>query len=415
MMFLLLATIVVAAGMFFFSLSLTNDVRSTQGASSSSSSPVSEFWKKKKAKTNGPTNQPVVIYKTNQFHWSQVESSDYRKYIANLRAVGCPESTIRDIIITDIMRLYAVRRGQFYHNGREFKFWETEEKRKLKAKQLEEREKQLATIDKEIPIILRELLGINYEREMNKYFVDTDDDNRKLSFLSQEKRSSVLALRDEIEGMREKVTDNAPGGKLSAEDIAKLKKIEEYRLSKLGQLLTGPEFDQLELSTSDTAERLRKELVGFNPTEDEFRELYRLQREHDQKYAFVDSTNDEALREKEEDAQKVEEEILARLDANRAQDYARTKNPEYRNLAMFTEVYDLPSSTTQSLFEIEQAVKAEKQALLTAANLSEETRTEGLRAIQAETEKTVRRLLGDQLYGKFTQSAGDWIPKVSTN
>ena len=53
------------------------------------------------------------------------------------------DATLKDIILTDIMRLYAARRGQFYHNGREFKFWETNEKRKLKASELEEREKQL--------------------------------------------------------------------------------------------------------------------------------------------------------------------------------------------------------------------------------------------------------------------------------
>src|SRR6266446_3510341 len=32
------------------------------------------------------------------FLWSQIESADYREYIANLRAVGCPEQIIHDII-----------------------------------------------------------------------------------------------------------------------------------------------------------------------------------------------------------------------------------------------------------------------------------------------------------------------------
>jgi hypothetical protein len=45
-----------------------------------------------------------------QCHWSQIESSDYLVYIANLRAIGCPEQTIRDIIIADIDSLFASRR-----------------------------------------------------------------------------------------------------------------------------------------------------------------------------------------------------------------------------------------------------------------------------------------------------------------
>ena len=36
------------------------------------------------------------------FRWSQLESSDYRTYIANLRRVECPEQTIRDIISADL-------------------------------------------------------------------------------------------------------------------------------------------------------------------------------------------------------------------------------------------------------------------------------------------------------------------------
>src|SRR5438093_1592791 len=126
------------------------------------------------------SNAPTVIMLTNQFHWREVESADYHTYIANLRNIGCPEATIRDIILTDVMKLFAERRGQFYQNGREFKFWETSEKRALNARQLEEREKQLAKIDKEVPGILRDLLGVNYDREINKYFVDNRDDDRRL-------------------------------------------------------------------------------------------------------------------------------------------------------------------------------------------------------------------------------------------
>ncbi len=43
------------------------------------------------------------------FNWSAVESSDYPTYIANLRAIGCPEPTIRDIIKADVHSLYAAR------------------------------------------------------------------------------------------------------------------------------------------------------------------------------------------------------------------------------------------------------------------------------------------------------------------
>lgn len=47
------------------------------------------------------------------FRWSQLEpSKNYRAYIANLRAIGCPEQTIEDIVQGDVERTFAWERGQ---------------------------------------------------------------------------------------------------------------------------------------------------------------------------------------------------------------------------------------------------------------------------------------------------------------
>ena len=37
-----------------------------------------------------------------RINWASIESTTYHTYINNLRAIGCPEETVRDIIITDI-------------------------------------------------------------------------------------------------------------------------------------------------------------------------------------------------------------------------------------------------------------------------------------------------------------------------
>ena len=50
-------------------------------------------------------------------------------------------------------------------------------------------------------------------------------------------------------------------GKFSADDLAQLKEIEKYRQKKLSAMLSGPEFDQMELSMSPTAVRIAKSRV----------------------------------------------------------------------------------------------------------------------------------------------------------
>jgi len=351
---------------------------------------------------------PVVIYQTNQFNWRQVESSDYRTYIANLRGVGCPEATIKDIILTDIMKLFADRRGQFYQNGREFKFWETSEKRSLNARQLEEREKQLSKIDKELPSVLRELLGINYEREINKYFVDNHEDERRLSFVSEDKRSKLLALRDDVEKLKEHLFDQGQNGQPI--DPEQLKKIQEHRQQVLAQILTPEERVEYELRTSDTAERLRSQLVGFNPTEQEFREIYNLWQTHDEKFA-VGSPDDENAR---KDQQRIEEEIKNKLAPDRVVEYERTRSQDYQTLCFFAERYELPPTTVQALAEIKHIAENARQGLLAEPTMGNAERQAGLKAIQEETQRAIRQNLGEKLYPAYARNAGNWMDALGT-
>jgi hypothetical protein len=43
------------------------------------------------------------------FQWAMLESDDYQTYIANLRAVGCPEPVLRDLIAAELKELYVVQ------------------------------------------------------------------------------------------------------------------------------------------------------------------------------------------------------------------------------------------------------------------------------------------------------------------
>jgi hypothetical protein len=399
---------VLAAGYVFFSEYWGGQVKQDR----ESAQVELAAWKARAAEAS-VRPQPVVVYQSNAFHWSQLESTDYRQYIANLRAIGCPESTLRDIIMTDVMRLYAQRRGQYYQNGRPFKFWETDEKRKLKQTQLEEREKQLAQIDRELPAVLRELLGVNYEREINKYFVDTDEDNRRLAFLSDDKRSRLMALRDQFEGQRERVTHGLQNGALSPEDIEKLRKIDEEQDAALSALLSPQEKEEYQLSLSPTADHLRKELIGFNPGEDEFRALFRRQQAIDSAYAYQDMSDPTVRAAKAADEESMMSDVKAQLSPERAAALDRARDPDYQNLSLLTERFDLPSETSQTIVDMRQTAGDEKQQLLANKDIPPERVEAALKAIEAETERAVRETLGDKAYAQYSQSAG-WIHDLGT-
>lgn len=55
---------------------------------------------------------PASIPKLSPLDWKQIDSPDFLTFIANLRAAGCPEATIRDIITGELTEIYAEQEQQ---------------------------------------------------------------------------------------------------------------------------------------------------------------------------------------------------------------------------------------------------------------------------------------------------------------
>lgn len=76
----------------------------------------------------------VTVEKLQAFHWSQIVSSnDYRTYVAKLRAAGCPEPTVRDIVRGDTDRAFAFERHQLGLDGSGAGPWSRSQENKLIA------------------------------------------------------------------------------------------------------------------------------------------------------------------------------------------------------------------------------------------------------------------------------------------
>jgi len=408
---LLLNAAALAAGYVYFSQYWG---RQTEQERDATQAELAAWQARAAAPMAAPPSKPRIVYRTNDFRWSQLESSDYREYIARLRAVGCPESIIKDIILTDVMRLYAQRRGQYCRNGRPFKYWETNDKRKLKQAQIQERDRQLAAIDRDLPAALRELLGINYERELNKYFIDADEDDSRLAFLSEEKRSHVLSLREQFEGKRERILYQAQNGKPSPPEIEQLRQIDQEQDEALAQVLGRREKEQYELSASASADRLRQQLIGFNPTEEEFRDLYARQKAIDDAYEFQDASDPAVAAARASDEAGMMQEFKGNLAGDRAAQFDRSQDPDYQSLTLLSERYDLPADAPDTLLQMRQTAEEEKRELLSNKNIPPDRLEAALQAIQAETEKAARQTLGEQAFAQYAQTAA-WIRNLGGN
>src|SRR5256885_4732142 len=92
------------------------------------------------------------------FSWRDIESADYPTYILNLRNIGCPEQTVRDIIIADVNALYSLRRATNLVTS-EQQWWRPEPDPAV----LQATAEKSRALEDERRALLTRLLGTNWE------------------------------------------------------------------------------------------------------------------------------------------------------------------------------------------------------------------------------------------------------------
>lgn len=59
-----------------------------------------------------PTTQVSTRGESAPFSWKQLYAPDYHDYVKNLRAIGCPEATVRAIVAADVHAAYSARANE---------------------------------------------------------------------------------------------------------------------------------------------------------------------------------------------------------------------------------------------------------------------------------------------------------------
>lgn len=224
------------------------------------------------------------------FDWRQVESTDYPTYIKNLRATGCPEQTVRDIVTADVAATFAARRAELLAaRYRDFKYWETGV---TNDAVLAEMNRQRHSVDAEMSDVLRDLLGPDAAPPATTRDWHVAELDQQLSFLSADKREAAraLLLRNEETDALIKSLSEARRPTEDPEELNRILQAYDGKRAELARLLSPEEIEQLEMTVSWTANNLRRAMVKFDPTEAEFQEIFRAWRAHDENLAQLYAT-----------------------------------------------------------------------------------------------------------------------------
>jgi hypothetical protein len=174
------------------------------------------------------------------FHWRMIESDDYRQYIANLRAVGCPERTIRDIIVADIDQLYAAKGKSA---PLDFPPWQNADRRRAEERSQAARRTGLQA---EKRALVKELIGYEWDNHANEIWHEDFETGLLLGFLPELKAPQLMALVEKYTELGGNVKTEA-NDILIDEDRARLRKLYDNLRTEVAQLLGPSEREELEL------------------------------------------------------------------------------------------------------------------------------------------------------------------------
>ncbi|HTD66774.1 MAG TPA: hypothetical protein VK846_09635 [Candidatus Limnocylindria bacterium] len=349
----------------------------------------------------GPRVETLVLSNVvaSDFSWRKVESDDYRPYIANLRAISCPEETIRDIIIADVDKLYARKLTPLRKPPAEFKFWTTGESFS-RYDQSPEYYKAQSEFGIEKSKVLKELLGADYQKEMAKEYGwgETKD---PLEHLPQETRDKVAELNQKFALQRSEIHRKAKGHIDSATQD-ELRALPRKLHDDLAAVLSPADLFDFEVRTSDLARNMKyNELQAFDATEEEFRAIFKTKQDAELLTPEQGQPNKASLDERKE----VDAELKQSLGEDRYKEYQRAQDGDYQNLLRLAESRGMERTAVDQIYQLKDEAQKAASEVRRNTELSAEQRSAALAAIKAETEKTVTEALGERNFKTYKRYA----------
>jgi len=346
------------------------------------------------------------------FHWRMIESGDYHAYIANLRAIGCPEPTIRDIIYADVSEMF-VRKRQASLEPLERQFWDLMASDKAQRGD-DERKMKYNALKDEKEKLLKDLLGDARAQAAQKR--RPPDPQAKLGFLSEEKQDQAAQIFEKYNQLRLEMQPQ-PGQSVGPEGRERFKALMQQQEDDLRQLLTSEEYDEYKLRRSSAHHvHVVQNLYGFEPTEEESRAIARLQME------FEDGLRktDPAVRDKQtilaarQQAQKrMDEQVKGVLGEDRFPEFKRASDSRFQEIYRVAGRYDLPQEVAVRVYEIREAAEHEANRLRQDTRLGEDQRQAALEAIEQETELAIAENFGANGLKTYKRYGGAWLDAMA--
>lgn len=347
-----------------------------------------------------------MLVVTNAFHWRVLETTNYDEFVANLRAVGCPERTIRDILFADAERRYAEAEVT---STESLPFW-------LAGRALAEANRRSATnrstAQAAIVTDLKRLFGVDWspdEGELRDMKVQalsrlvvgpvSDDEHERVwrwFMVSTQLRQSFRQARQNL--LLE--TDHVAWDRIVAE-----------RKIQLGQILNPAALEEFQARTALLEEIFDAKLLHVEDLELTPAELRRVCLAKIRHVGWLDDLFEQNRPAADEAAEAKKVAFAAalqpELSAAHYEEFLRVQDDAYRDILSTTRDQELPRRTAQKVYEVRQLAQSEFNRLRAAPD--QEEAAAAVVALQLTTQDSIRKIMGAEAFQAYTRRHGQWV------
>lgn len=202
----------------------------------------------------------------------------------------------------------------------------------------------------------------------------------------------------------------ASQGLLLAEDREALALLEQERRKDYMAILTPAEFEEFELRASNTASQLRRNLDTMQPTEEEFRTIFRLQQPFDEKYLSSSTPRGPSYT---AERQAAERELVAAVKAalgpERGAEYEKSRDYNYVHAHMVAKNLGLPKDTGDRLWNVQKDALQQFNRLGTDSTLSAVEKARRQQEYVQSVRAAIAAEVGAENLPTYEQGGGGWL------
>ncbi|MFH1497203.1 MAG: hypothetical protein ABII82_05185 [Verrucomicrobiota bacterium] len=328
---------------------------------------------------------------------SRLQTGDLATGLDELRRLGLPEDTIKTLAEGAIMRRF--REGMAALNrGGSFNYWQGGY---AQNKEQREKQQQMMQLMRDLGEQAR-LAGITW----NMFSQYTDE-----GILTEDKALLVTRIKQDHDEMRSQIHLEAQGLMLER-DQEKLRFLNEEYQKDLAAALTPQELEEWNLRNSNTARQLKSQLAHMQPTEDEFRQIHRLQSVFDETWSYENRGGNIDWQKRSEAEKAMKAEIAALLGAKRNADYVKSTDREFGTLSNLEYRLELPAGTADRLYAMHAESDTAAKTIREDKQLSKDDQKAALKALADKVTADMTTALGEEGFNAYRNQGGHWIEQL---